>query len=71
MRRLMPTVINVDTDISSGNVNAQHMANNYVDNLSVDRHLQVACFVYELVRLVKKYLYIRAIPICLVTDWNK
>jgi hypothetical protein len=38
-------------DISSGNVNAQHMINNYVDNLSVDRHLQVACFVYELVSL--------------------
>jgi hypothetical protein len=38
-------------DISSDNVNAQHMINNYVDNLSVDRHLQVACFVHELVSL--------------------
>lgn len=38
-------------DISSGNVNAQHLINNYVDNLSVDRHLQTACFVYELVAL--------------------
>jgi hypothetical protein len=28
------------------------MISNYVDNLSVDRHLlQVACFVYELVSL--------------------
>jgi hypothetical protein len=38
-------------DISSDNVNAQHMINNYVDNLSVDRHLQVACFVHELISL--------------------
>jgi hypothetical protein len=30
-------------DISSGNVNAQHIINNYVDNLSVDRHLQLGC----------------------------
>jgi hypothetical protein len=40
-------------NISGGNVNAQHMINSYVDNLSVDRHygLRVACFVYELVSL--------------------
>jgi hypothetical protein len=38
-------------DISSDNVNAQHMINNPVDNLSVDRHLQVACFFHELVSL--------------------
>jgi hypothetical protein len=38
-------------DISSGNVNDQHMINNCVDDLSVDRHLQVACFVYELASL--------------------
>jgi hypothetical protein len=27
------------------------MINNYVDNLSIDRHLQGACFVRELVSL--------------------
>ena len=45
-------------DISSGNVNAQHMINNYVDNLSIDRHvLSMKWF-----RLEKKYLYNRSKP---------